>query len=91
MVIVIEPAIGFEQITALSTAKALTPTAGAVKAEIQVEGGAVRFRPDGTAPTTSVGWRLENSDEIETPIGQNLVNCKFIAVDGNPVLNVIYT
>lgn len=87
-----ENPIGFEQITlSASTASALTPTAGASKAEIQVSGGQVRFRPDGTAPTATVGWLLQDGDMFPTVSGQALPSCKFIAVSDSPVLNVIYT
>jgi hypothetical protein len=87
-----ENPIGFEQITlSASSASALTQTPGARKADIQIEGGQVRWRPDGTAPTTTVGWLLQDGDQFSTADGQSLPNCKFIAVSDNPVLNVIYT
>lgn len=47
----------FQQITP-STATALTVPSGATWAYITVEGQSVRWRDDGTAPTSSVGWLL---------------------------------
>lgn len=47
--------LGFQQLTISGTAALLTVPAGATIAEICNEGGAVRYRDDGTAPTASVG------------------------------------
>lgn len=50
--------LGLETITGLSAAKSLTVPTGAVYAEIAVEGAAVRWRDDGTAPTAAVGMPM---------------------------------
>lgn len=46
---------GYQQITSLSAAAALTVPSGATVALIQAETKDVRWRDDGTNPTTSVG------------------------------------
>jgi hypothetical protein len=62
--------------------------AGATSALIDFEGNAVRWRDDGTAPTTSVGMPL--------PVGQfmtfnsSLTALRFISQSGTAVLNVAF-
>ena len=46
---------GYQQLTSLGTAQALTVPAGARAAIIQAETQGVRWRDDGTNPTASVG------------------------------------
>lgn len=84
-------ASGYEQITSLSSAKALTlPTYGPHPswAMIQCESQAVRFRCDGIDPTASVGMRL--------PVGQtlmlnsNLSDFRVIEETGSAKVNVSY-
>lgn len=48
-------ALGYQQITSLSAATTLTVPAGAKLAQICVETQGVRYRDDGTAPTSTVG------------------------------------
>jgi hypothetical protein len=47
--------LGYQQITSLSAAAALTVPTGTTSAVIVAEAQAVRYRDDGTAPTSSVG------------------------------------
>lgn len=64
--------IGYQQITSLSAATALTVPEGARFALIQAEAQAVRWRDDGTNPTATVGMKiavdavLEYSGDLST-------------------------
>lgn len=51
-------ALGYQQITSLGSATALTVPAGATTAFIQAEAQAVRYRDDGTDPSATVGQPL---------------------------------
>lgn len=48
-------ALGYQQITSLSAATALTVPTGATTAVITAEAQAVRYRDDGTDPSATVG------------------------------------
>lgn len=50
--------LGYQQLTSLSAATALTVPARATRVVITCEAQAVRYRDDGTAPTASVGMPL---------------------------------
>ena len=80
--------LGFQQITSLSAAANLTPPAGASFAVINPETQAVRWRDDGTAPTSSIGMLLAVGDEF-TYQG-DLTKIQFIEVTSSAVLNVSY-
>jgi len=56
--------LGYQQITSLSAAAALTIPAGAHFALIQAETQPVRWRDDGTNPTTTVGMKLAVGDSL---------------------------
>jgi len=59
-------AIGYQQLTSvqLQQVQHLSPPAGAMRAYVQNNGGSnVRWRDDGTAPTVSIGMRIENGDD----------------------------
>ncbi len=84
---------GYEQVTSLSSAKKLTvpSTQDGVKltfALITVESQAVRWRDDFTAPTSSVGMRLEVGDVLE--YDGNLNDIQFIEEAASAKLNVSY-
>ena len=92
---------GFQQITATSSAQKLTVPFGTLYAMINVEGAAstnIRYREDGTAPTTSTGTLVpalvttaSNVPPVYIVVCQNeLALFQFIAVAGSPVLNVHY-
>lgn len=80
--------LGYEQITSLSAAAALTVPAGAAVAVIEAETQAVRWRDDGTDPTATVGMPL--------PTGRVFVYAgalsaiKFIEQAASAKLNVNY-
>ena len=83
-------ALGFEQITALSSSAALTVPSGATIAVVQAEGVDVRWRPDGatTAPTASVGMLLPAGAERVFDGGLSAV--RFIQTASGAVVNVSY-
>lgn len=83
-------ALGYQQITSLSAAQALTPPAGATFAIVIAETQAVRWRPDGatTAPTASVGMPLP----VATPLvyAGDLTAIKFIEQTTSAKLDIFY-
>lgn len=82
-------ACGYLQVTSLSTAAGLTVPSNASWALIQAQDQAVRWRDDGTNPTTSVGMYLAAGDTL-TYDGTNLANLKFIEVTASAKLNVSF-
>ena len=83
-------ALGFEQITALSSSAALTVPSGATIAVVQADVADVRWRPDGatTAPTASVGMLLPAG--AERVFDGGLSSVRFIQVTSGAVINVSY-
>lgn len=81
--------LGFQAITSLSTAQSLTVPAGATHALVHTETNAVRWRDDGTAPTSSVGMYLNTTDQPLLYSG-NLNAIQFIAATGTPTIGVSY-
>ena len=81
--------LGYQQITSLSSAAGLTVQKGAAGALIQCETQNVRWRDDGTDPTTTVGMLLEAGKELVYEAG-NLAALKFIEVSASAKLNVTY-
>lgn len=82
-------ALGYTQIAVGSSASGLTPPAGTSLALIKVEAAAVRWRDDGTAPTTTVGFPMADTDPVFEYSG-SISAIKFIAQSGSPVLNVAF-
>lgn len=80
--------LGYQQITSLSSATALTVPAGAKRALIRPEAQAVRWRDDGTAPTASVGMQLDFGETL--PYTGNLLSLRFIEISSGAKLNVAY-
>ena len=83
-------ALGFEQITALSSSAALTVPSGATVAVVQADVADVRWRPDGAtnAPTASVGMLLPSG--AERVFDGWLASVRFIQVTAGAVINVSY-
>jgi hypothetical protein len=81
--------LGYQQITDLSSAVALTVPVGARIALVQAESADVRFRDDGTNPSATVGMTLKAGDPPFVYDG-DLSKVKFILVSGTPKLNVSY-
>jgi len=83
-----QQALGYQQITSLAAATALTVPAGAMFAIITCESQGVRFRDDGTDPTASVGFPLATG-VILTYSGP-LSRIKFIQQAASATLNIAY-
>lgn len=83
--------LGYQQLMAaeLATAQNLSPPAGAVLALIVPEVEAVRWRDDGTAPTTTVGMLL-SPGLLPFVYTADLSTIEFIAASSGAILNVSY-
>ncbi len=88
VVMQLRTALGYEQLTSLTTATALTPPAGATLAVISVEGAAVRYRDDGTAPTATVGMPLAISQQFT--YSGDFSKLEFIGQAAGAILNVSF-
>ena len=80
--------VGFEQVTSLSSAAALTVPTGAKVALINTEDQNVRWRDDGTAPTTTVGCVIEPGSYFSYT--GDLSAIRFIEETASAKLNVSY-
>ena len=81
--------LGYVQITNLSSAVGLgsIPT-GATVAFLSCEGSELRYRDDGTAPTTAVGMPLYAGQTME--YSGTLSAIQFIQASSGGILNVAY-
>lgn len=82
--------LGYQQI-ATAAATGLTPPDGAEIAVISVEVAAVRYRDDGTSPTTAIGMLIPSGLAPQVFFG-NLSAVKFINAVGasGALVNVTY-
>ena len=80
--------LGYQQITSLSSATALTVPTGATAALIVASTQAIRWRDDGTNPTASVGMPVT----VDTYFSYDgdLNRIRFIEQTSGAVLNVSY-
>lgn len=86
--------ISFETASVTTSASLPTIPANAQRATFTVEGGDIRYRPDGasTAPTSSVGMLVPSGATVELPFGQaGLVATRVIAAAGSPTISVVYS
>lgn len=81
--------LGYQQITSLSSAATLTVPAKADYAIAVPETQAIRYRDDGTAPTTSVGM-LVATGQAFTICGAQLRVIQIIQAAASATLNVSY-
>ena len=74
----------YESVTVSSTSKALTSGTYGLQhhAFITCETATVRFRLDGTAPTSSVGHLLDPGDVLKLDSPAQIANVRFIRRDG---------
>ena len=79
---------GYEQIADVSSAEGLTVPAGATRARIVATGQPVRWRDDGTSPTTTVGMYLPANTEMI--YDGSLSDIEFIETAATAVLNISY-
>lgn len=80
--------LGYQQITSLSSATNLTVPAGASMAVIVVEGQGVRWRDDGTAPTSTVGMPLAVGSSMN--YDGDMKKVQFIQQASGGILNISY-
>lgn len=80
--------LGYQQITSLSAATNLTVPANATMAVIVVEGQSVRWRDDGTAPTSTVGMPLAVGSSLN--YDGDLKKVQFIQQASGGILNISY-
>jgi len=80
--------VGYQQITSLASAAALTIPAGAKRAIIQAEAQAVRWRDDGTNPAAGVGMVLAAGASIQ--YNGDLAAFRVIESAASAKLNVSY-
>ena len=86
-----ERPLGYQQITSLSTAQALTVPAGTILILVTCETQAVRWRDDGTNPTATVGYPLATNAELQyTGTPAALAALRFIEQAASAKLNVCY-
>lgn len=85
-----EEPLGYEQVlnASLAAATVLNFPAHTKVAYVQAEGGAVRYRDDGTDPAAGVGMLLVDGAVLE--YSGKLSDLKFIEENGTPKLNVSY-
>ena len=80
--------LGYQQITSLSAATALTIPTGATMALITPETQAVRWRDDGTNPTASVGMPVAVGESLN--YDGDLSRIRFIEQTASAKLNISY-
>ena len=80
--------LGYQQITSLGSAVALTVPDHAVKAVVVCTGQTVRYRDDGTSPSATVGMLLTVGVTYEFNSGLSAL--KFIQTATTAVLNISY-
>lgn len=80
--------LGYQQITSLSAATALTVPTGATMALITPETQAVRWRDDGTNPTASVGMPVAVGESLN--YDGDLSRIRFIEQTASAKLNISY-
>lgn len=80
--------LGYQQITGMSGATLLTVPATARVAEIVVEAQGIRYRDDGTAPTSTVG--IPVAAGVSFQYSGNLSGIQFIQQTSGAILNVSY-
>jgi len=88
MVFGMDNPVGEEQLTGISSAKALQSIPGdATRAKIQSEGATVRYSDVGT-PTTTVGMKLVVDSDMY--YNGRLASLKFIEVSATAKVNILY-
>lgn len=80
--------LGYQQITSLSAATNLTVPAGATLAVIIPEAQNVRWRDDGTAPTSTVGMPVAVG--VVLSYDGDLKKIQFIQQASGGILNISY-
>jgi hypothetical protein len=81
--------LGYQQITSLSSATALTVPAGTALAIVIPQTQAVRWRDDGTSPTATIGYPLAVGSELYYD-SASISQLKFIEQTASAAINVCY-
>lgn len=85
-----ERALGYQQLTIdATTAQALTVPAGTTLILITPEAQAIRYRDDGTLPTSAVGYPTPVGGELRYT-GQNKSAIRIIGQAASAIVNVMY-
>lgn len=79
--------LGYQQIT-VSALSTLTIPTGAIFAYLTVETSPIRYRDDGTAPTSTVGYPVAVGTQLY--YAGTLSAVQLIAQSGTPVVDVLY-
>jgi hypothetical protein len=80
--------LGYQRLAALGTAQSLTVPTGALWAIIRVEAEDVRWRDDGTAPSSTIGMPLAAGETMVYRAA--LAAIQFIQQTSGAILNVVY-
>lgn len=80
--------LGYQQLSVSSSASGLTVPTGATFCVISVEGEPVRWRDDGTTPTSTVGMPLQVGQQLS--YSASLSAIEFIAQTGSATLDIAY-
>lgn len=81
---------GYEKVTGLSSAKALTVPTGARVARIQAETQSVRYRDDGTNPTGTDGMEIAAGEAGTILYDGSLANIRLIETAASATVHVLY-
>ena len=81
--------LGYQQITSLSSAVALTVPAGTSLVLVSPQSQAVRWRDDGVDPSATVGYPLSVGSELNYD-GAFAGGLKFIEQVASATINVLY-
>jgi hypothetical protein len=79
---------GYQQLTSLASATAMTVPTGATVALIQAESQSIRWRDDGTNPTTSAGMVIAAGETVF--FTGSLSGFRAIEVSASAKLNISY-
>jgi hypothetical protein len=82
--------LGYQQLTNITSATALTVPAGARYCTMQAETADVRYRDDGTAPTVAVGGIVRATDTEPFLYKGPPKNLEVIQAAAGAILNVFY-
>lgn len=82
--------IGFEQKSVAAVAALSVPDTACLEVLVQAEGGDIRWRADGTAPTTSIGMLLRDGETMIVSGFKAIAALKFITVGAAGAVNVSY-
>ena len=82
---------GYQQLTVSTTAVGLTVPVGATRAVVKVIAQPVRYRDDGTAPTSAAGYPLVANETFEVDGISTLGAAKFIrSAASDATLEILY-